>query len=42
MMIPISGLSVLPTTGMRRREILALRWKNFDFERGEVRVIEKT
>lgn len=27
-------------TGMRRGEILALRWRNIDFERGVVRVVE--
>ncbi len=27
-------------TGMRRGEILAVRWKNVDFERGTVRVVE--
>jgi integrase len=28
------------STGMRRGEILALRWKNVDWERGSVRVME--
>jgi integrase len=28
------------STGMRRGEILALRWKNVDFERGTLRVVE--
>lgn len=28
------------TTGMRRGEILALRWKNIDFEKATVRVVE--
>src|ERR1700733_13544752 len=28
------------TTGMRRGEILALRWKNVDFEKKTVRVVE--
>src|SRR5262249_34869593 len=28
------------STGMRRGEVLALRWKNVDFERGTVRVVE--
>jgi integrase len=27
-------------TGMRRGEVLALRWRNVDFERGAVRVVE--